>query len=248
MHGAPTVVVCVCMHGAPTVELWGVVHQQLWGVVHQQLWGVGRPLIQSKLQVLGKAGLAGDDFANTDTAHIRDPKQKRLLDMFEESFIEEGGEEDVKDYPSTSPTAAVAQDVLAKALQSTPPKATFCASPSKRRKLCPLKGQQGIGQFFPTDRILTARSPVKRAGGGESAGPSVATTPRATTSELTERQQAAQQDSSWALAEPHTPPRSAEVDGACGEGDTDLGEEDTDLGDQALADLVADVDWDDDDL
>ncbi|XP_029641576.1 SWI/SNF-related matrix-associated actin-dependent regulator of chromatin subfamily A-like protein 1 isoform X2 [Octopus sinensis] len=52
------------------------------------------PLIQNKLNILGKAGLSKDDFSETDTVLFQNPRQKTILQCFEESFIEESNHDD----------------------------------------------------------------------------------------------------------------------------------------------------------
>ncbi|BFY98183.1 hypothetical protein BsWGS_01222 [Bradybaena similaris] len=47
------------------------------------------PLVQSKLDTLSKAGLAKDDFADTDTTQLTDNTQKTLLEMFNREFIDD---------------------------------------------------------------------------------------------------------------------------------------------------------------
>lgn len=46
------------------------------------------PLIQQKLSVLGKAGLSKDDFDETETRHLQDPKQKVILQYFKEDLFD----------------------------------------------------------------------------------------------------------------------------------------------------------------
>lgn len=55
------------------------------GTADDYIW----PLVQTKLQVLGKAGLTKDDFTNTDTMHFKNSKQMEVLKYFNESFIED---------------------------------------------------------------------------------------------------------------------------------------------------------------
>ncbi|XP_014771023.1 SWI/SNF-related matrix-associated actin-dependent regulator of chromatin subfamily A-like protein 1 isoform X2 [Octopus bimaculoides] len=52
------------------------------------------PLIKNKLNILGKAGLSKDDFSETDTVLFQNPRQKTILQCFEESFIEESDLDD----------------------------------------------------------------------------------------------------------------------------------------------------------
>ncbi|GAB1603374.1 SWI/SNF-related matrix-associated actin-dependent regulator of chromatin subfamily A-like protein 1 isoform X2 [Argonauta hians] len=52
------------------------------------------PLIQKKLNVLGKVGLSKDNFSETDTVSFQNPRQKSILQCFEESFIEDSNPDD----------------------------------------------------------------------------------------------------------------------------------------------------------
>ena len=54
---------------------------------NKQLFCLSRPLVQSKLDVLSRVGLTGDDFSSTDTKRHVDPRQKRMMEYFEQSFI-----------------------------------------------------------------------------------------------------------------------------------------------------------------
>ncbi|RUS78192.1 hypothetical protein EGW08_014051 [Elysia chlorotica] len=54
------------------------------GTADDYIW----PLVQGKLDVLGKAGLTKDDFSEADTKIMTDPTQSTLLDMFSSDFIE----------------------------------------------------------------------------------------------------------------------------------------------------------------
>ena len=56
-----------------------------------------RPLVQSKLSVLSKAGLTKDDFSEADTKRMVNPQQRDIMSYFEESFMEEGEEDIVTD-------------------------------------------------------------------------------------------------------------------------------------------------------
>lgn len=47
------------------------------------------PLVQNKMNVLGKAGLTKDDFTKTDTMHFKNSKQTEILKYFSESFMED---------------------------------------------------------------------------------------------------------------------------------------------------------------
>ncbi|XP_076461334.1 SWI/SNF-related matrix-associated actin-dependent regulator of chromatin subfamily A-like protein 1 [Babylonia areolata] len=196
------------------------------------------PLVQNKLQVLGKAGLARDDFTDTDTAHVRDPKQKRILDMFEESFLDESGCEDSSDIVTGG---GETQESCMKTLPPTPTKSSYSGgSPSKRRKLSPLKGQKGISQFFAIEKIHSARSPVKDGSRvrGQEPGQSA---PVRQGSEG--GGQALQHSSAYSLHNGTV--TTTPVDTAA---DVDMAEWDTDMGEEAFTDLAAGVDWDDEDF
>ncbi|XP_071966127.1 SWI/SNF-related matrix-associated actin-dependent regulator of chromatin subfamily A-like protein 1 isoform X2 [Antedon mediterranea] len=52
------------------------------------------PLIQEKLNILGKAGLAKDNFTNAETTNFKDPRQRDILSYFEQVFIEEDPDDD----------------------------------------------------------------------------------------------------------------------------------------------------------
>ncbi|XP_067649630.1 SWI/SNF-related matrix-associated actin-dependent regulator of chromatin subfamily A-like protein 1 [Haliotis asinina] len=65
------------------------------------------PLIQSKLEVLSKAGLTKDNFSEADTTHMKDSRSKDIMGYFEDSFIEEDKEEgDTRDAESTKPSTS----------------------------------------------------------------------------------------------------------------------------------------------
>ena len=66
---APASLYCLC--GCKATPNSNLEFRSFWGAVSSHAACVGRPLVQSKLKVLGKAGLAGEDFANTDTSHVR---------------------------------------------------------------------------------------------------------------------------------------------------------------------------------
>ncbi|XP_070210703.1 SWI/SNF-related matrix-associated actin-dependent regulator of chromatin subfamily A-like protein 1 [Littorina saxatilis] len=191
------------------------------------------PLVQSKLQVLGKAGLAGDDFEDTDATHVRDPEEKKMLDMFEESFIEESPVQDTEGTPTkqkTSPRKRKATD----SPSSSPMKAKTTGSPYKRNKLSPGKGQTGINQFFQVKDIRTSRSPHK--------------TDATHTESYAEKPLFQMPGTETSVTEDRDPQRafdasvSSGADRACGAA---LSEWDIEMAEKDLAE-VADLDWDDD--
>ncbi|XP_070565988.1 SWI/SNF-related matrix-associated actin-dependent regulator of chromatin subfamily A-like protein 1 [Ptychodera flava] len=73
------------------------------GTADDYIW----PLVQEKLNVLSKAGLTKDDFSEADTKSLKDPEQKSILNYFEESFMEEAGEDELKEIAALEAAAYV---------------------------------------------------------------------------------------------------------------------------------------------
>lgn len=61
------------------------------GTSDDHIW----PMIQQKLNVLGKAGLSKDDFSAADTTRVKDRRQEEIIKFLEESFSEDFPTEDV---------------------------------------------------------------------------------------------------------------------------------------------------------
>ncbi|XP_071102073.1 SWI/SNF-related matrix-associated actin-dependent regulator of chromatin subfamily A-like protein 1 [Haliotis cracherodii] len=94
------------------------------------------PLIQSKLEVLSKAGLTKDNFSEADTTHMKDSRSKDIMDYFEDSFIEEGEVEgDKPDEEPTKPSTSISPAI----------------SPDKQEKRAAHTARQSnIDKFFVT--------------------------------------------------------------------------------------------------
>ncbi|XP_041366141.1 SWI/SNF-related matrix-associated actin-dependent regulator of chromatin subfamily A-like protein 1 [Gigantopelta aegis] len=59
------------------------------------------PLVQTKLDVLSKAGLTKDNFYDADTTHQKDSKTQEIMQFFEQSFIEDSDHDEELDKDHT---------------------------------------------------------------------------------------------------------------------------------------------------
>lgn len=107
------------------------------GTADDYIW----PIIQGKLDVLGKAGLTKDDFSNADTKIMTDPNQRTLLDLFNSEFIE-----------STSPSLSSSDTVTSISVSGVDgvPDADRKDSKVKPVKSSPTKRQASITNFIQT--------------------------------------------------------------------------------------------------
>ncbi|GFS00493.1 SWI/SNF-related matrix-associated actin-dependent regulator of chromatin subfamily A-like protein 1 [Elysia marginata] len=124
------------------------------GTADDYIW----PLIQGKLDVLGKAGLTKDDFSNTDTKIMTDPNQRTLLDLFNSDFID-----------ATVPNCSVSENMVSASIPES------CLESHDNKKLpnskdmrtSPAKRQASITNFIqttPTKKIRFDEAQTKQPG------------------------------------------------------------------------------------
>ncbi|XP_059152486.1 SWI/SNF-related matrix-associated actin-dependent regulator of chromatin subfamily A-like protein 1 [Physella acuta] len=135
------------------------------GTADDYIW----PLVQTKLNVLSKAGLTKDNFSDADTTHVADKNQSSILDLFMSDFIDNSGLEklqgDNSGVEKLEGDNTVIEKLQGSALTSESPKSKRArtVSPTKKshspikfkrsaagsQATTPTKRQASLAEFFP---------------------------------------------------------------------------------------------------
>ncbi|XP_053374733.1 SWI/SNF-related matrix-associated actin-dependent regulator of chromatin subfamily A-like protein 1 isoform X2 [Mercenaria mercenaria] len=121
------------------------------GTSDDHIW----PMIQNKLDVLGKAGLSKDNFSSAETTRLRDQRQEEITKFLEESFCDDGVVSHVADNNGifeeefeSSPKKAFKQSSILKYTSPAKDIETFRSSstPPKEKK------PKGLFKYFTPEK------------------------------------------------------------------------------------------------
>ncbi|KAH9492456.1 SWI/SNF- matrix-associated actin-dependent regulator of chromatin sub A-like protein 1 [Bulinus truncatus] len=114
------------------------------GTADDYIW----PLVQDKLNILSKVGLAKDDFSHADKSFVTNDSQMTILNMFKSDFINESSEEISNS--ETLPVEEMTASPKINIKQSEGPSHSQKKSPFKSqvKEVTPVKRQASLFSFF----------------------------------------------------------------------------------------------------
>ncbi|KAL4222277.1 SWI/SNF-related matrix-associated actin-dependent regulator of chromatin subfamily A-like protein 1 [Mactra antiquata] len=121
------------------------------GTSDDHIW----PMIQRKLDVLGKAGLTKDNFSSAETTRLKDSRQEEIMKFLEESLLEDTFSDEMIEDSSPTKSAVKQQSIL----KYTSP-LTKCKTSSQER-ISPIKKstkQKQLFQYFSPKKEKEAKS------------------------------------------------------------------------------------------
>lgn len=118
------------------------------GTSDDYLW----PMIQQKLDVLGKAGLIKDDFSSAETTRLLDKRQEEIAKFLEESFCHNNERAEPGDTAALTMTPVKVMKQQSILMYTSPQKNLFAPSNQKSVHKASQAAPQGLFKYFSSSR------------------------------------------------------------------------------------------------